>query len=265
MKQSDVVTVASLIYSQRNGSRAGLAERTNLAPSYISSIVRDLQQKGIVMEGGRAPSRAGRRRVLLHVNPELGHLLGIRMGRANIRVVVTDLLGNVRTLRKFPTQISEGKDHLLELVHHHVKPLIRHDPAIKGLGMAMSGVIDRKRGIVLFWPKVPGWDGIPLKQILETKYGLPTIVEDSVRTMALAERRFGQGKGYSDFVYVAVGMGIGTAVFVDGNLYYGSEGLAGELGHTTFDERGELCSCGNRGCLEVYASGWAIINSIRTG
>src|SRR2546426_5369791 len=81
--------------------------------------------------------------------------------------------------------------------------------------------------------------------------------------MALAERRFGQGKAYSDFVYVAIGMGIGAAVFVNGNFYFGADGLAGELGHTTIDERGEMCSCGNRGCLEVYASGWAIINNVR--
>jgi predicted NBD/HSP70 family sugar kinase len=83
--------------------------------------------------------------------------------------------------------------------------------------------------------------------------------------MALAEEKFGDAKGRNNFVYVVVSMGIGAAIYVNSRLYLGADDLAGELGHTTIDERGELCSCGNRGCLEVYASGWAIINRIKTG
>src|SRR6266850_178403 len=120
MKQSDVVRIASLIYSQGLASRAGLAEHTNLAPSYVSTIVRDLQHKGLVAEGDRAPSQRGRRRVLLHVNPGLGELLGIRIGRANIRIVVTDFLGKVRVLRKLSVDVTKGKEHVLDLVHQNV-------------------------------------------------------------------------------------------------------------------------------------------------
>jgi predicted NBD/HSP70 family sugar kinase len=82
--------------------------------------------------------------------------------------------------------------------------------------------------------------------------------------MAVAEQAFGQGRGLSNFVHVMVGTGIGSAIFVGGDLYIGSSGLAGELGHTTIDEDGPLCSCGNRGCLEVYSSGWAIIKRVRS-
>jgi predicted NBD/HSP70 family sugar kinase len=263
MNQSDVVRIASLIYSQGLASRAGLAEQTNLAPSYVGTIVKDLQQKGLVAEGDRAPSPRGRRRVLLHINPGLGELVGIRIGRANIRVVVTDFLGKVRTLKKLHVDVSKGQEYVLDLVHQQVKPLIRHDGAVKGIGVGISGVIGRKRGTVLFWPKVQGWHDVPLKQIFEDCYGLPTVVEDSVRAMALAECRFGQGGAYRDFAYVTIGVGIGAAVFVNGNFYFGADGLAGELGHTTIDERGEMCSCGNRGCVEVYASGWAIIDNVR--
>jgi predicted NBD/HSP70 family sugar kinase len=131
------------------------------------------------------------------------------------------------------------------------------------LGVAQSGVIDHAVGTLLFWPKVGGWYNVPLKAILEREHSLPTIVEDSARTMAVAEQTFGQGAGLANFVHVLVGTGIGSTIFVNGQLYIGSAGMAGELGHTTIDENGPQCSCGNRGCLEVYSSGWAIVKRVR--
>jgi predicted NBD/HSP70 family sugar kinase len=105
---------------------------------------------------------------------------------------------------------------------------------------------------------------VPIKAILEEVCGKPTLVEDSSRTMALAEQQFGEGKGIKNLVHVSLGMGIGSAVFANGQLCLGHKGLAGELGHITIDEYGELCSCGNRGCLEVLASGSAIIDKVRS-
>jgi predicted NBD/HSP70 family sugar kinase len=265
MNRDDLLQIAQTVYSQGRISRTGLAERTGFAPSYISALVAELRRRQLVEEGERSPSRAGRRRVMLHVVPDLAHLAGIRVGRANTRIVVTDFLGKVLRLRKTPTEIWKGERHVLDLVERELGSVLAHDRSIKGIGIAMSGVIDRKSGTVLFWPKVPGWNDVRLKQMVENKYGLPVIVEDSVRTMALAEERFGDANGRRNFVYVVVSMGIGAAIYTNGQLYLGADNLAGELGHTTIDERGELCSCGNRGCLEVYASGWAIINRIKSG
>lgn len=242
-----------------------MAEKIHLAPSNVSSLVAELRRRGLVEEAGRSPSRAGRRRVLLRTNPGLGHLIGIRIGRANTRVVVTDFLGKVISLKKTPTEIQEGERHVLGLVDREVRPILENDRAVKGVGIAVSGVINRTKGSILFWPKVPGWNDVPLKQIIREKYGLPVVVEDSARTLALAEQKFGAANGYSNFVYVVMSMGIGAAIYINRQLYLGADDLAGELGHTTIDERGDLCSCGNRGCLEVYASGWAIINRIKAG
>ena len=265
MKRSDLANLVKMIYSEGHVSRAGLAEKTGLAHSYITTIVRDLQNAGLLLEGGRAPSGGGRRRVLLQINPKLAHLIGIEIGTANCRVVATDLLGNILHLRRFPSEISKGKTHVLDAIDREIECLLQQDSAIKGIGMSHSGVIERRAGTVLFWPKVQGWNNVPLKQMLEAKYELAVIVEDSVRTMAIAEQRFGRAKGCDDVVFVNIGMGIGSAIFVNGQLHFGYNGLAGELGHTTIDESGDLCSCGNRGCLEVYASGSAIINRVRSG
>jgi predicted NBD/HSP70 family sugar kinase len=265
MKRDDLLQVLETIYSQGNASRTGLAEKTSFAPSYISVLVAELRRRGLVEEGGRSPSRAGRRRVLLHVVPDLAHLIGIRIGRANTRIVVTDFLGKILFLKRTPTEITKGERHVFELIERELGAALQRDRSIKGIGIASSGVIERASGAVLFWPKVPGWNNVPLKQTIQNKYGLPVTVEDSVRTMALVEQKFGDAKGRNSFVYVMVSMGVGAAIYMNGQLYLGADNLAGELGHTTIDERGDLCSCGNRGCLEVYASGWAIINRIRSG
>jgi predicted NBD/HSP70 family sugar kinase len=235
----------------------------DLVPSYVSLIVRGLLTNGSVCEEGSAASSGGRPGKLLQINPELAHLIGIDIGTVNCRIVVTDFLGNVLAFKKFRSRAEEGPEPLLRLIQQEIRTYRREFPRTKALGVAQSGVIDHVTGTLLFWPKVGGWHDVPLKTILEDEQGLPTIVEDSARAMAVAEQRFGQGKGVANFVHVVVGSGIGSAIFVRGELYIGSSGLAGELGHLTIDENGPLCSCGNRGCLELYSSGWAIIKRVR--
>ncbi len=265
MNRDDLLGVLVTIYEQGQASRTGLAQKTGFAPSYISTLVADLRRRGLVEEGGRSPSIAGRRRVLLHVVPDLCHLVGIRIGRANTRIVVTDFLGKVLSLKKVRTEISQGEDRVFDQIDQELGIALKSDSLVKGIGIAMSGVIERNSGTVLFWPKVPGWNNVPLQRRVQAKYGVPVVLEDSVRTMALAEEKFGDAKGRKNFVYVVVSMGIGAAIYINNRLYLGAGDMAGELGHTTIDERGDLCSCGNRGCLEVYASGWAIINRIKSG
>lgn len=265
MKRKDLLAVLEAIHSQGEASRKGLADQIGFAPSYIGTLVAELRRRGLVEEGGRSPSRAGRRRILLHVVSDLAHVIGIRIGRANTRIVVTDLRGKVLSLKKLPTEIRKGEQHVFDLIEREIGSAVEADRLIKGIGIGVSGVIDRQSGTVLFWPKVPGWNNVPLRRKIQTKYGLPVVVEDSVRTMALTEKKFGQAKKYSNFAYVVVSMGLGAAIYIDDRLYIGANDLAGELGHTTIDERGDICSCGNRGCLEVYASGWAIINRVKGG
>lgn len=254
----------ALIYSSTDISRRSLVEKTQFAPSYITTVVQGLIHRGLLVKRGSAPSKSGRRRVLLEVNPEIAHLVGIEIGTANCRVVVTDFLGRALSFKKFPSEVSSGKERALELIHHEIQSIRQRDAQIGGIGIAQSGVIDRESGTVLFWPKVPGWKEVPLRSIFETEYGIPTILEDSSRTRGIAEMRFGQAKGLRNFICVNVGLGLGSALFLNGQLYLGNNGLAGELGHMTIDENGDLCSCGNRGCLEVYSSGWAILNRVRS-
>jgi predicted NBD/HSP70 family sugar kinase len=133
--------------------------------------------------------------------------------------------------------------------------------------MAHSGIVDSNSGMVLSYPR-PGqmteWKNVPLQQMLEQEFAVPCILEDSVRAIALAERCFGVGQNLDDFVYIDVGMGIGAGIFLNGSLYQGSSGGAGEFGHMTVEENGPLCCCGNNGCLEIMASCAAIIHAARS-
>lgn len=236
---------------------------TKVAPSHVSVLIRRAIEKGYLVEQGSIPSNGGRRRVLLATDPGFARLLGIDIGRFHTRVVVTDFAGNVLAYKWMPTEPLRGKDLLLAAIHAEVRSSLAGFPGVAAIGISHSGVVDAEAGKVLFWPMVKGWDDLPIRQIFQDAHGLPVFIAgDGVRAMAIAEQRFGHGRGLRNFVLVSVGMGIGAAIFFDGHLYVGCDGLAGELGHMTVEENGEICSCGNRGCLELSASGPAIVGKI---
>jgi predicted NBD/HSP70 family sugar kinase len=264
-RKSELTRLVNLIYAEGEISRVDLARKANLVPSYVSSMVLQLRQRELILEGARVPSDRGRRKVLLHINPDLAHVMGVEIGRVHTRIVISDLLGRVLSYQKLPLDVSGEVQSVLDHVYPVIEEGLKQHPNVQGIGIAHSGFIDRATGTVLFWPKAPGWRDVPLKRLFAEKYGLTTVLEDSARTTAIAEQRFGHGRGQLDFVFVHAGVGIGAAIFLDGRLYSGRDGMAGELGHTTIDETGPLCSCGNRGCLEVYASGAAIIDKVRAG
>jgi predicted NBD/HSP70 family sugar kinase len=136
---------------------------------------------------------------------------------------------------------------------------------IAGIGIAHSGVVDSNQGVVLSFPR-PGqmaeWRNVALREMVEAKFNVPCIVEDSVRMAALAEKQVGGALELPDFVYIRIGMGIGSCIFIHGEPYRGAGGSAGEFGHMTVDENGPLCYCGNNGCLSALASCSAIIQGV---
>jgi glucokinase len=127
-----------------------------------------------------------------------------------------------------------------------------------GIGIAIAGVLDSKNGILTSSPNLPHWKNVPLKSMIEDRLHLDTFLINDANAAALGEHRFGAGIGTQNLVYLTVSTGIGGGIIIDGNLYEGSTGSAGELGHMTIDVNGPRCNCGNYGCLEVLASGTAV-------
>lgn len=263
--------ILKLIHGGMNCSRLDLARKADLSPASITAIVQRLIRKGLVVESEPASSHLGRKPVPLEIRRDAGYLIGVDLGSFYLRIVVTDINGKIIYRSQSRTEMGAGRERVLEKAFLSVHQAIRESniprAAVKGIGIAHSGVIDSEAGVVLSYPR-PGqmadWKNIPLREIFQDEFNVPCLLEDSVRTSTVAERRFGLAKDLDNFLYVDVGMGIGAGIFLDGKLYRGAGGRAGEFGHVTVDEDGVLCSCGNNGCLQTVASCAAIITSVQS-
>lgn len=270
MPDTRELAILRLIHSARNFSRLDIARKAGCSPSVITSVIRSLMEKKLVSEASPATSSVGRKPIPLRVRPDAGYLVGIDIGSYFTHVIVTDINGIIVQKRQIETGLQDGRNEVLRrvfaCVHETIESSKLPHNSIQGIGIAHSGVIDTAQGVVISFPR-PGqmdeWKNVPVKTIFEKEFKVPCLLEDSVRTMATAEKSFGLGDGERDFLFIEVGMGIGAAIFINGKLYRGAGGKAGEFGHVTVDENGPLCSCGNSGCLESVASCAAIIESVR--
>jgi len=262
--------VLQLIHRKKNVSRVELVKLTGLSAGLITGITHALISKGLVTEALGRPSTAGRKPLALKVRHDAAYVVGVDLGSFYLRVVATDILGNLVYKLRTETSLSEGRERVLDKTFTAIHKVINEcgipKETIRGIGMGHSGIIDPATGVVLSFPR-PGqmteWKNVPLQHMLEQEFAMPCILEDSVRAIALSERCFGLGRNLEDFVYIDVGMGIGAGIILNGNLYKGPGGGAGEFGHMTVEENGPLCCCGNNGCLEMMASCAAIIHAAR--
>lgn len=259
------------IFANQKISRIDLAKQMGSSAASITGTTQRLIAKGMVVETGQGSTHFGRKPILLSVRDDTAYAVGVDLGSFFLRVLVSDINGHVLYKCQIETQLSQGRDRVLkrafDAIHQAITESRVPRRTIRGIGVGHSAVIDSQRGIVVSLPR-PGqmldWKNLPLRDMLEKEFALPCLLEDSVKAIAIAEKHFGLGKDLHDFIYVDVGMGIGAGIFIDGNLYRGSRGGAGEFGHITVDEKGPLCCCGSNGCLEAMASGAAIINAVRS-
>jgi predicted NBD/HSP70 family sugar kinase len=253
-----------VVYKERELSRTDLVDRTRYSAFLVSKMCDELLAAGLIRETGLGNSTGGRPPTLLSINPDIGRVVGVHIGTFNTRIVVTDLAGEALAFRKVPSHVEVGPEIALASLISEVEATLAGAGVeldqVRGIGIGISGVLERSTGTTLFWPKVPQWTNVPVKRRFEQRFRTAIEVEDTPRTMALAERRFGQGSQASEFVYISVGAGTGAALFLRDQLYTGADGFAGEFGHLMVDAQGPLCSCGNRGCLEATLSASALIH-----
>lgn len=265
------LAILQLIHNENDISRVELIRQTGASAGLVTGIVQRLISRGLVIESGRRPGSAGRRALGLVVRRDAGYVVGVDLGSFYFRVVVTDILGSVIYKHQAETRLANGRQRVLErtfaAIHAAMRDCGLPAKAILGIGMGHSGIIDTVNGMVISFPR-PGqmaeWKSVPLREMLEEEFGVPALLEDSVRAIASAEQRFGFGRKFRDFIYIDVGMGIGAGIVLGGKLYRGPGGGAGEFGHMTVEDNGPLCCCGNHGCVETVASCAAIIQAARS-
>ena len=197
--------------------------------------------------------------------------IGVDLGGTKIAVALVDARGQIGKLKKYATDVHGGPDAITGQIVAGVRELLESSISagsasgtantsavpVVGVGVGVAGQIEAGSGIVHFAPNLD-WHEVPLKAELEKALGLPVVVTNDVRAITWGEWLFGAGKGVDDLICMFVGTGIGGGVVAGGRMLAGSSNTAGEVGHICIDMDGPLCTCGNRGCLEVFAGGWAI-------
>jgi glucokinase len=190
------------------------------------------------------------------------HVVGIDIGGTKLATVVADRTGHILGKVRKPTLAERGPEYALDLLFDMVRETVSlaglEQGAISAIGVSCGGPLDTKTGIVYSPPNLPGWDALPLKTKLESEFQVPVTIENDANASALAEYRFGGGRGYKAVLYMTMSTGIGGGIVIDGHIYHGANDSAGEVGHQILLPDGPPCGCGKRGCLEALCSGPAI-------
>ena len=261
VKQENKTLVLTTIINQTPTSRATVAQKTGLNKGTVSSLVSELIDEELIKESGPGKSSGGRRPVMLLFNEKAGHSISIELGIGYILGVITDLSGDIIHEEKLQLETTMFKVVFPSLVNL-IKQLIDIAPksryGIIGIGIAVPAVISRA-GKVLLAPNLD-WKNIELAEQLKEIFPMPIYIENEANAGAYGEMTFGSSKNTNHMIYASLGIGIGVGMILDGKLYHGLSGFAGELGHMTIIKDGLNCRCGNRGCWERYASEQALID-----
>jgi N-acetylglucosamine repressor len=252
--------VLGTIYDRGPISRAAVARVTGLTRTTVSDVVSDLIRDGLVGEIGRGPSTGGKAPILLEVDSDARHLIGLDLAEKVFRGAIVDLRGRIVSAIEVTVDNPDGAaalDSVLGLVE---RLRARTTRPILGIGIGTAGLIDTTAGTVREAVNLD-WHGLALGPVLRARTGLPVYVANDSQAIALAEHVFG-GPRTANLVVIKVGEGIGAGLILDGRPFQGDGFGAGEIGHTTIRIDGAACRCGRRGCLETVASTRAILERL---
>src|SRR5215207_5553560 len=252
-------------------SRAEIARRTGLSRSTVSSLVADLQADGLLSEraepGAAHGEQGGRPPILLSFEASAGVALGIGFDHDHVRVALGDLSSRILAERAVPMdtdhEAQEGLDVALAIVEELLAEVGVDSSRVIGAGLGLPGPVDQIDGVIGSSVILPGWVGVAAEEELRRRLDVPVSVDNDANLGALGEFVYGAGRGATDMVYIKITSGIGAGLILDGRLYRGWGGMAGELGHVLVAGDGVVCRCGNRGCLETAASTTALLELLR--
>jgi glucokinase-like ROK family protein len=245
--------VLRTIYRQEEISRADIARQTGLTRTTVSDVVSRFIQEGLVVETGVSPSRGGKRAILLRVDDEARHMLGIDLANSAFRGAVVNLRGKIVQRVSLPIQDRDG-EAALGLVYTLIDQLLQlTDRPSLGIGIGTPGLMDPVNRVVRYAVNLD-WYDLPLGALLEERYRMPIYIANDSQAAALAEFTLGRQSGVHNLVVIKAGRGVGAGIVLNGELFYGDHHSAGEIGHVRMVPGGERCRCGNTGCLETLVS-----------
>ncbi|MFF2407064.1 ROK family protein [Streptomyces sp. NPDC058092] len=237
-------------------TQAEIARSTGLSAATVSNIVRELKDGGTVEV---TPTSAGGRRARsVSLSGDAGIVIGVDFGHTHLRVAIGNLAHQVLAEESEPMDVdasaAEGFGRAERLVKRLIETTGISPDKVIGVGLGVPGPIDVESGTLGSTSILPGWTGINPSEELAGRLGVPVYVDNDANLGALGELVWGSGRGVNDLAYIKVASGVGAGLVIDGHIYRGPGGTAGEIGHITLDESGPVCRCGNRGCLETFTA-----------
>jgi glucokinase-like ROK family protein len=243
-------------------SRTDLAEEMGLTRAAVSLIVNDLIENDVILEAESRAIPNGRPPVVLEINPKRGLVAAVDMGATHVNIALADFSAKIVEEISLPFDIKQGPQKCLAEVKRVLQELLdRYGISISeimAVGVGVPGPVIKDAGMVMSPPIMPGWDRYPIRKTLEKEWGCPVSLNNDAELGALGEWAYGAGRGEKNLAFIKVGSGIGAGLIINQQIYGGTTGSAGEIGHITIDENGPLCTCGNHGCMEAFAGGNAI-------
>src|SRR5580698_8571944 len=269
MAGSNATTVRDLRRSNRSRAlwqvflsgpltRQEIGVQAGLSPATVSNLVADLVAEGVIGEVGLEDSNGGRPRGLLQVNPHYGYVIGVDVGETEFLVELFDLGLQVRARQLTLSDNADPQDavaHVADGIRAVIAEAGIDSSAILGVGVAAPGLVEH--GEIVHGQSV-GWDAVPVGSMLRGLVNLPVLVDNGAKTLGQAEKWFGAARGTDNAIIVLLGLGVGTCIVSNGEVYRGATSSAGEWGHTTMCVGGRTCRCGADGCLEAYVGAGAI-------
>lgn len=264
LRKRNMLEILRVVRGNPMISRPEIAKKANLTSVTVSTLMSELLKRNIVVEQGEADSTGGRKALVYSINENSKYIIGVNIQIEMISVDLFNLSGlRVHKGARIKTQKDQTAEDTIYLMTSEIKSLLQQTEnvgrKILGVGVTLPGVVDYKTGIAHKIANLGKWIDVPLKERFEDELHLPVYVESDTNSH-LAYLKWADVADINGNVsYVMIGDGIGGAVMIDGTIYHGEHGLAGEVGHITLDIDGPACSCGNKGCFEVLASNSAII------
>jgi predicted NBD/HSP70 family sugar kinase len=257
--------VFALIRARRDTTRTEIAQLTGLSRTAVAARISVLTASGLVIECEQAPSTGGRPATLLSFDADAGVVLTVAVGISRTRLAVCNLAGEVLSMSDIDQEVALGPDDLMPDVVKRLDLLLddHRDVPVYGVGLSLPGTVDRERGCSRDSPILRGWDGVDLRPYfgeLSRLSGVPVVLENDANAIAIGER----GPGRDDVLVLKASTGLGAGIIAGGVLQRGAAQAAGEFGHNkTPAAQGIPCRCGDTGCLEAIAGGWAVVHALQ--
>ncbi|SFN69282.1 N-acetylglucosamine repressor [Izhakiella capsodis] len=266
VKQLNSAAVYRIIDQQGPISRIQIAEQSQLAPASVTKITRQLIERGLIREVDQQASTGGRRAISIITESRGFHTVAIRLGRDDATLSLFDLSGKLIAEQRYnlPERTQETLEHaLFNTIEEFINLQQRKLRELIAIAVILPGLVDPAIGVIRYMPhiKVSQW---PLVANLEKHFNVASFVGHDIRSLALAEHYFGASRDCADSILVRVHRGTGAGIITNGQIFLGSNGNVGEIGHIQVDPLGERCHCGNFGCLETIVANSAIEQRVRT-